>query len=424
MDAPFHHTVAEGPETARAEWATTPDGLRLRLAIWPADGTAKGTILLFPGRTEYVEKYGQAAGELTAAGYAVISVDWRGQGLSDRLLNTRLTGHVKHFDDYQVDVAELLKSAKAHSLPQPYYLLGHSMGGCIGLRALMNGLPVKAAAFTAPMWGILMPAYQRPFAWALSWASRYLGFDKMLVPGTTRETYVKAAPFDDNSLTTDPEIYAYMQRQVAAHPELALGGPSLRWLYEALIECRRMARIPAPAIPTLTFLGSNERIVTTAPIHKRMNGWANGRLQMVPKAEHEVMMETPAIRTQAFAEIIAHFDAQSDASIAWRTEFYRNHTAYADAIIDSAPTETDQQPLITAYAHLDRLTADLTTKSPDEPDQNLHKEKDAALARIKIARNAVSRQFIKLGGDLKILVAAAQLEQNPSPIVFPPLSAT
>jgi len=309
MPAPFHHAVAEGPETARAEWVTTPDGLRLRLAIWPAEGDAKGTILLFPGRTEYVEKYGQAAGDLTAAGYAVISIDWRGQGLSDRLLDNPATGHIMDFDDYQLDIAELLQAAKAHNLPRPYYFLGHSMGGGIGLRALMNGLPVKAAVFTAPMWGILIAPHLRPVAWALSWASRHLGFAHVLAPGTTRETYVKAAPFDDNSLTTDPAMYAYMQRQVTAHPELALGGPSLRWLYEALVECRKMARLPTPAIPTLTFLGSNERIVTTTPIHKRMANWADGKLQMVDGAEHEVMMETPAIRAQAFREIIAHFDA-------------------------------------------------------------------------------------------------------------------
>ena len=30
-------------------------------------------------------------------------------------------------------------------LPQPLYLMCHSMGGCIGLRSLMRGVPVRAA---------------------------------------------------------------------------------------------------------------------------------------------------------------------------------------------------------------------------------------------------------------------------------------
>ncbi len=305
--APFHHRVAEGPGTAGAVWATASDGVRLRLAIWPQGD--RGTVLLFPGRTEYVEKYGRAAQDLAALGYATISVDWRGQGLADRLLDDGNTGHVMHFPDYQMDVAEMLATAQARGLPRPWYLLAHSMGGGIGLRALMHGLPVRAVVFTAPMWGIRLSSRLRPIAWALSWAARHSRFGRLYAPGTKPETYVKAEPFEDNSLTTDPGMYAYMQRQVAAHPELALGGPSLHWLYEALIENRAMARMASPAIPALTFLGTNERIVDTAPIHERMGRWPGGELRMIEGAEHEVIMERPVIRDRFFAEAAAHFAA-------------------------------------------------------------------------------------------------------------------
>ena len=305
--APFYNEVAEGPDSVEALWVNASDGVRLRLAIWPVG--ARGTVFLLPGRTEYVEKYGRAAGVLGQAGYATISVDWRGQGLADRLLDDPATGHVMDFSDYQLDIAAMIAAAKARGLPQPYYLLAHSMGGCIGLRALMNGMPVKAAVFTAPMWGISLSPAVRPFAWGLSWAARHLAFGHVYAPGTKPKTYVEAAPFGDNQLTTDPEMYAYMQRQVSLHPELALGGPSLRWLYEGLLECRRMAQLPPPPVPTLTFLGTRERIVDTPPIHQRMTGWDQGQLEMVKGAEHEVMMELAAIRDRAFAQTVAHFAA-------------------------------------------------------------------------------------------------------------------
>ena len=310
--APFHHDVAEGPP-AQAVWVMAADGVRLRLAIWrpgaSKEGDAPGTVLLFPGRTEYIEKYGRAAGVLTGMGYATISIDWRGQGLADRALSDRNTGHVMNFDDYQMDVAALMDTARAQDLPEPYYLLAHSMGGGIGLRALMNGLPVKAAVFSAPMWGIALKGFMRPMAWALGWLARRLWLGHLYAPGTKPETYVRESPFEDNVLTTDPEMFAYMQRQIAAHPELALGGPSLRWLYQALVETRDMARNPAPDIATLTFLGSNERVVDTAPIHSRMSGWANGKLDLIEGAEHEVMMETPETRDHVFGAIAAHFAA-------------------------------------------------------------------------------------------------------------------
>jgi lysophospholipase len=304
---PFHHDVAEGPDKAHAMWAQASDGVRLRLAIWPGNGN--GTVLLFPGRTEYIEKYGRAAGDLAKRGFAVIAIDWRGQGLADRALDDRNTGHVMHFADYQMDVDVMVKTARAQGLPEPYYLLAHSMGGCIGLRALMNGLPVRAAAFTAPMWGIAISGLMRPVAWVLAAIASRVGLGHRYTPGTKPVSYVGDAAFEDNFLTTDPDMFAYMQRQIAAHPELALGGPSMRWLYEALRESRAMAALPSPSLATLTYLGTNERVVDTAPIHDRMRRWPGGQLRIVEGAEHEVLMERPDIRTQAFDEIAAHFSA-------------------------------------------------------------------------------------------------------------------
>ena len=175
--APFFDDIADAPPGASAWWATAPDGVRLRLALLaPPPPEARGTVLLFPGRTEYVEKYGPAAAELQARGFACLSIDWRGQGLADRPLDDPATGHVRRFSDYQTDVAEMLRLAGAQELPRPWYLLAHSMGGGIGLRALHAGLPVAAAAFTGPMWGIALPPAFRPIAQLLAALSHSTGF--------------------------------------------------------------------------------------------------------------------------------------------------------------------------------------------------------------------------------------------------------
>ena len=95
--APLHNDLARGPAGASGHWVQTQDGLRLRLGVWR--NGAKGTVLIFPGRTEYIEKYGGAAAALAKAGYTSLAIDWRGQGLSDRLLPNRLIGHVCRFSD-------------------------------------------------------------------------------------------------------------------------------------------------------------------------------------------------------------------------------------------------------------------------------------------------------------------------------------
>lgn len=306
LPAPFHAALADAPPGAVVVWVQAGSA-RIRLASWKA-GT-KGTVLLLPGRTECIEKYGRAAGDLIARGFSVITVDWRGQGLADRPLPDRATGHVGDFAEYQQDFDAMLTEAARLDLPQPFYMLAHSMGGCIGLRALTRGVPVKAAAFSAPMWGIAMAAWLRPVAVVVSALAAPLGLVNRYAPSTSAQTYLLASPFEGNVLTTDRGMWDYMRRQVAEVPDLALGGPSIGWVKAALAECASLAASPAPKVPAICALGTAEKVVDRPPVHLRMAGWSNGQLDLYPGAEHEIMMEGPAARKRFFDRAAALFGA-------------------------------------------------------------------------------------------------------------------
>ncbi|SHH69117.1 alpha/beta fold hydrolase [Cognatishimia maritima] len=306
MEQAPYHQVPAGEPIGQAYWTQASDDVRLRVAAWAKD-SAKGTVLLFPGRTEYVEKYALAAGELADAGYATLSIDWRGQGLADRLQKNRQAGHLLAFSDYQRDVQALLEAAETLDMPKPYFLLAHSMGGCIGLRALYNDLPVKAAAFTAPMWHIGLGPL-RPAAYGLSVVLRRLGMGDWLAPGTKNETYVLDTAFEDNQLTRDRGMFARLQAQARMVPDLCIGGATVRWVNEALRECGALAQMPALHVPCVTFLGTDEKIVDTAAIKTRMESWSNGQLIMVPDGEHEVLMEGPAKRAPIMHAMTDLFD--------------------------------------------------------------------------------------------------------------------
>ena len=305
--APFYADVAEAPEGETSLWLTAADGVRLRVAFWRKG--VRGTVLLFPGRTEYIEKYGPAARELAARGYAMLTIDWRGQGLSGRLAGDPALGHVDRFGDYQKDVAALVALARAEGLPEPFYLMAHSMGGQIGLRALKEGLPAKAAVFSAPMWGIHIHSALRPVVWALGGLGSMIGQGKHYAPGTSATSYVLEAAFAGNVLTRDADMYGFMHRQISRYPDLALGGPSVQWVYEALRDCLALSHEPAPDVPCLTMLGTLERVVDPARIRQRMAGWPGGALDLVPDAEHEVMMEAPAVRSRFYDRASALFAA-------------------------------------------------------------------------------------------------------------------
>jgi lysophospholipase len=300
--APLYTDIHSGPKAAQAYWATTSDGLRIRLGTWTPEG-AQGTVLIFPGRTEYIEKYGTTAADLAAHGLASVAIDWRGQGLADRMLDDRLTGHVEHFIDYQRDVAAMMRAVRELNLPRPYYLLAHSMGGCIGLRAAMEGMAVQAAAFTGPMWGVHIAPHMRLPAKVMSTLMPKFNQGHRLAAGTSPQPYVLSAPFEDNTLTTDVEMFNMMRDQVSAHPDLQLGGPSYVWLREALAETAHLAERAAPSLPCISFVGSNERIVEVPRIHARMESWKGGELHVVDGGEHEVLMESRAIRDSVLEKI-------------------------------------------------------------------------------------------------------------------------
>ncbi|MGI9390015.1 MAG: alpha/beta fold hydrolase, partial [Boseongicola sp.] len=257
--------------------------MNLRVGLWTATAQ-QGTILLFPGRTEILEKYGRVARELNNAGYTVLSIDWRGQGHSDRLIADHRPGHIGNFLDYQLDVSALFSCAADLNLPKPHHLVAHSMGGCIGLRALLNGIPVDRVVFSAPMWGIYVAPLLRPLAASFSWLARNVGQSNSVMPGTRPANYVTYTSLADNMLTTDLDHHNYMIKQAELAPEIAVGGPTVQWFHEAHVETAALAKAPRPDYPVLTFLGTRETIVEPSSVHDMHRIWPTAQLELVEGA--------------------------------------------------------------------------------------------------------------------------------------------
>ena len=308
IEAPLYEDIAGAPDNGAAYWLTTCDNVRIRVAHWPAQN-AKGTILLFPGRTEYIEKYGRTAKAFVERGFACVTIDWRGQGIADRVHPDPAVGHVDHFLDYQHDVAAMMDHVAALDLPKPYFLVGHSMGGAIGLRAVMNGLDVEACGFSAPMWGVEGTPLVRAFAWSISFLAKRFGFTQRYAPWQQEETYVLHEPFEGNTLTTDKEAWERLGEMVTEHPEMALGGASMGFLYTTLRELRSLAALPSPDLDCVTFMGSNEAIVDIGRIKSRMEKWPRGKLEIIAGAQHEMLMDTDKLRDHLIDGYVTLFDA-------------------------------------------------------------------------------------------------------------------
>ena len=127
------------PEGVVSGMLKTPDGIALRFARWDPPPGRKGTVCLFPGRAEFIEKYFETVRDLRARGFAVAMLDWRGQGGSQRLLRNPRKGYVRRYADYDTDLATFIHDVVLPDCPPPVFALAHSMGATILMRAAYQG---------------------------------------------------------------------------------------------------------------------------------------------------------------------------------------------------------------------------------------------------------------------------------------------
>jgi lysophospholipase len=275
-------------------------GARLRYACWNVGGAARGTVVVLTGRGEFIEKYAtEVVGELLERRYAVVAMDWRGQGLSDRPLADRGKGHIDSFATYMADVRLLLEKLVTPSAARPVLAICHSMGSHILMRELAeNGAgPLSAALLVSPMTALRREAMLRSIL--------------MLVPEVpaVEERYlfgtgpfvIFARQFASNIVTHDERRYRFTDDWFTADPRLSLGGPTLGWARQAV---RSMTAALAPGyleridLPLLLVTAGEDSLIdpkSHAPVAARLR---HGEHVVIAGARHEIMMETDDIRAR------------------------------------------------------------------------------------------------------------------------------
>ncbi|PKQ03659.1 MAG: alpha/beta hydrolase [Alphaproteobacteria bacterium HGW-Alphaproteobacteria-11] len=290
------------PEGGDARWLDMADGARLRVFTW-GRGT-RGTVFLFNGRTEFVEKYFEVVGELRGRGFAVVSLDWRGQGLSTRMLPDRRKGHIDEFSTFDRDLAHVMAEASS-GLPKPWYALAHSMGGNILLRAAHDRPEwFSGVVLSAPMLGLRFPNRGAALAAraTVSGLSR-LGQAGRYAPGGNAKA-ADETDFADNILTHDEKRYALLQALLRAESELGLGSATVGWLDAAmrsidLVSDRRWLAEVQP--PVLICEATQDVLIDGVALHRAAIGMPAGELAIMRGARHEILIETDDIRARFWA---------------------------------------------------------------------------------------------------------------------------
>jgi lysophospholipase len=291
------------PEDAMAGTLKTPDGVTLRFARFAPPAGRRGTVCLFPGRSEWIEKYFETVRDLRNRGFAVAVLDWRGQGLSDRALKDRHKGYVGGFAEFDTDLETFMREVVLPDCPPPIFALAHSMGATIALRAVARGQRwFDRVVLSAPMLGIAMVQSMGIVGTVLR-GMRLAGLGGMYVPGRYPGV-LDLRPFAGNPLTSDPVRFARNAAILEAEPALALGGPTVAWADAAFRAMHAMSEPSYPARirqPILIVAAGRDTIASNSVIEDFATSLRAGSHLVVVGSQHELLMEQDRYRTQFWA---------------------------------------------------------------------------------------------------------------------------
>ena len=281
----------------------TPDGAELRFARWAPPANRKGTVCVFAGRGEAIEKYFETVRDLRDRGFAVAMIDWRGQGHSARLLGNPRKGYVRRFSDYEIDVEAFVQQVVLPDCPPPYFALAHSMGGAVLLRLAYAGKRwFDRIVLSAPM--IDLPGRSTSFpVRALLRTIRFAGFGGSYVPGGDNDI-VGTGPFVGNPVTSDPVRYARNMAILEEDPTLGIASPTIAWADTAIRAMHGFRAMDYPSRirqPILMLAASHDTIVSTAAIEEFAYHLRAGSHLVIAGSKHEILQEQDRYRAQFWA---------------------------------------------------------------------------------------------------------------------------
>ena len=248
------------------------DGQQLYQEVWPAAGEAHATVLMVHGYGEHCGRYQNPVEALRPRGFELFGFDYRGHGQAGGR-----RGHVDHFAEYLDDLDRALELARARGM-RPVFLLGHSLGGLISARYVIErGKDLAGLVLSSPFLGLKakLPAIKLAVGRK---ASKWM-------PRLTLKN-----DLDASALSRDPAVgEAYARDRFVHHVATA------RWFTETTAAQERcLHEAAAITLPVLVYAGDADAIADTAATRAVFDRIASKdkTLKVYPGGYHELMNDT------------------------------------------------------------------------------------------------------------------------------------
>ncbi|MEK7357070.1 MAG: lysophospholipase, partial [Bdellovibrionota bacterium] len=257
----------------RSNAQNSAEEVELFFQSWTTRG-ARGTLVVTHGISEHSESYAKTADDLCKLGWNVVAWDIRGHGRSEGK-----RGHVDDFVDYSRDLAVFLRHLKRHGLlEKPFALVGHSMGGLITLRYLIDSTldapRPGAVALSSPLLGVALAVPP-----VKEYAAKFLN---RVWPSMTLQNEIK---YDD--LVRDSEWLKTYEKDPLRHDKIS--SALYLGMFGVIDEVKASgAKI---TLPFLLMAAGQERIVSLSAIKEFFPTIAstNKKLLVYEDSYHEIM---------------------------------------------------------------------------------------------------------------------------------------
>lgn len=281
---------------------SSADGL-IRYSV-KKEQSSRGTIVIVPGRTEFIEKYMEVCWDLRNIGHSICVYDHLGQGKSARQLDDPNKGHITDFTIYVSDLVKIIESIVLQTPKEPVYLLAHSMGATISSLACQScAETISGLILVSPMFQINTGRFLPPIlAEVLCELVCLTGGGSRYVWGGS--PYSPDMDFTDNPLTSDPDRFEFNSELARKNLKITLGSPTFGWLQQAY-KAMRQVRTQVAEAPcrTIIFRSIDERVVGLKEMENYCNRACNCQLVTYRNCRHELLMERDEIRNDLLTRI-------------------------------------------------------------------------------------------------------------------------
>ena len=288
------------------DFFATPDGKKISHYKLIRDNP-DASIVLLTGWTEFAPKYAEVIYDLKDFNTNIFIKEWRGQGLSSRILDHPQKSYIDDYKTYTDDLAQYIRDIvlPSHNSQKPIFGLAHSMGANILFSySSRSESPFQRLVLSSPMLDITTNPFPETFAYMVSWLMTSIGLGNLYVFGH--------GPYEGRTRNrvTSSEVrhktnHAYRQK----HPEVIISGATWSWLLASLQATKDTRKQPADVkIPILMLQAGKDLVVETAGQDELCRKTTSCQKVIFENAMHEILQETDDIRDRAVTEIISYLE--------------------------------------------------------------------------------------------------------------------